>query len=677
MSQTEESFGFIDSPHSNLPLQMRSTRVGLSSKDLHESRPPLGISPVTPNPSFWDISGNRLHKTQQIKRTDNVVHDLGDLSRLKSVKLPHLFEMEDDSMKPHVALDDMHKELQNTLHQLKVLHAFPPGSNFEDEHSGLVKAILVMTKQLATLKDSHSLHDAVKPQSYSNQVSVNDLRELVSRIFSSETVISAHQHTQEMLQSDSSLIFCTWNNLFCCIRECLTKARSDWSSQYKHLEEQFLKSCQEIKAARHEAADAIHKATAQYKDADLVWESNHSHHLITIGNLREQLHNITVRYSNLQVESKSEQESQGKEFRQQISHLQGQVTALKKVAESQTFHNAEETRRYEALSVEHDKLLQTLSILPLRDEQNDALSSENSKLQLILEQKQADYDSLASKYSNLQVHFSQLQSSFQQLVSNTSSSSKEVMLELRGQISELLADQQRKDDALNAGLRANNSLENKNERLKQLLDDQSRNLSAKDDEIRQHELFQLSNAESESRKLQECTSILLEARNIFQRTFPNLLQDTQNEDLGALQHADFCDLIRSDMTIILERQLTLEKLIPDLRHRIKTLRTQAKVASSQALKDIEDRIYEVENAMDHTVDAHLRQHVVAAVDRAKSQLRDLNVAHEHHHVMGMQDINDQLHQDIMGTTIRDRSLRAKVSAIFELNEQSSGRHPNR
>lgn len=138
------------------------------------------------------------------------------------------------------------------------------------------------------------------------------------------------------------------------------------------------------------------------------------------------------------------------------------------------------------------------------------------------------------------------------------------------------------------------------------MDDQSLKLSAKDDEIRQHEIFQLSNAESESRKLQECTSILLEARNIFQRTFPSLLQDTQNEDLDALQHADSCDLIRSDMSIILELQLTLEKLIPELRHIIKTLRTQAKVASSQALKDIEDRIYEVENAMGHTVDVHLR-----------------------------------------------------------------------
>jgi hypothetical protein len=677
VSEVEESFGFIDALHSNMPFQMRTRTLELPSKFVHINRPPCLVTPASLKPILGDVSGGEMLKTQDMKSSANVVHDVGDISRLQSVQLHHLHQVECQSRKPRVVLDDMLKELQNVMHQLKVLHAFPPGSNFEDEHSELVKAIVAMTTQLAELKYAMPLDDTNNVQSSSRSISANDLHELVSEMFIAETLIPSRQSIHGLSHLESSLIFCNRNNLSCSIRECLTKARSDWSAQYRRLEEQYLKSCQEIKTTRHEAADAIQKATAQYKDAEVVWETNHSHHMITIGNLREQLHNITVRYSNLQLESKSEQESQGKEFRQQIFHLQGQVSALKQVAEHQTFHNAEETRRYEALSLEHDKLLQTMSMLHLKNEDNDALCAENSKIQLILQQQQADYDSLASKYSSLQSHCSQQQSSFQQLVSSSSSSSKEVTTELRSQISELLADQKRNHDALTASLRTNSALENENDKLQQLLNEKSLEIHAKDDEIRQHELLQLACAESESNKLQECTSILLEARNSFQRMFPGFLQECHNGESSKLHHVDICDLIRSDMAIISDRQLTLEKLIPELRNRIKILRTQAKVASSKAQKDTEDCMYEVENIMDHTVDTHLRQQILAAVDGAKSQLRDLNVAQEHHFVMGIEEIKEQLRLNIIGTTIRDRSLQAKVFAIFELKKKTSGRHINR
>ncbi len=675
--EVEESYGFVDTPRGNLPLQMRSSRFELPARFPHENGTSSTLSPGASIPLNWDVSGKPLQENHSMKKSENVVHDFHNLSRLKSSKMPQFYEMEDQSRISHVALEDMLRELQNTLHQLKVLHAFPPGTNFEDEHSELVKAILAMTMQLAKLKDSSFFNDTNKEQSFSHQISANDLRELVSRFFNSETMISSHQSKQNPSSLESSLILCTRNNLFCSIRECLTKTRADWSAQYKQLEEQYQKSCQEIKTTRHEAADEIQKATAQYKDAELVWETNHSHLVMTIGNLREQLHNITVRYSNLQMESKSEQDSQGKELRQQISHLQGQVSALKQVAENQTFHHAEETRRYEALCGEHDKLLLTLSMQSQKDERNDALSAENSKLEIMLRQKQTDLDSIANKYSNLQSHFSQQQSSFQQLVSNPSSLSKDTMIELRSQVSELLAEQQRNHDDLAASLRTNNALENENKTLKQILYEKSLEITEKDDEIRQHELFQLECAESDSKRLQHCTSILQEVRHACERAFPGLLQDNHNLNSSKWQHADFCDLIRSDMTIILDRQLTLEKLIPELRSRIKILRTQAKVASSQAMKNTEDRIYEVENIMDHNVDAHVKEKVIAAVDRAKLQLRDLNVAHEHHYVIGTQEIREQLNQDIMRTTIKDRSLRDKLSAIFERREQSSGQRAHK
>jgi hypothetical protein len=669
-SQVEESFGFIDASHNSLSFQTRLAGFELPPKYLHETRPSWAVSPAASYPPFWDSSGEHFQETQQMKSSTHIVHDFKDHRRLNtSVKLPQLFDLEDGAKKSCVSLDNMHKELQSTLHQLKVLHAFPPGTKFEDEHSGLVKAILAMTELLASLKDSSNLLNALNPPP-TNEISANKLRDLVSQIFFTENVVSGLRSAHDPSgPATSSHFVCSRNNLFTSIRECLSKTRSDWSAQYKQLEDQFLKSSQEIKTIRLEAADAIQRATAQYKDADSVWETTHSQHLITIGNLREQLHNMTLRYSNLQVESKSDQEHQEKELRQQISHLQGQVNALKQVAEKQTFHNAEESRRYEALSVEHDKLLQTLSILPRRDEHNEALSAEKSKLQLVLEQKQADHDLLATKFSNLQSHFNQQQISFQQLVLNTSSFSKEEMIELQVQNSELLAEQQRNHDALVASLRTCSALENENNGLKQYLDEKSFEISAKDDEIRRHELFQLNCAESHSKQLQECTSILLESRTLYLRALPGILQqESQNED--SMEHADLCDLIRSEVTTILERQLNLERTVQELRQRIKALRTQAKVASSKALKDTEDRMCEVENIMNHTVDAIMRQQVLAAVDGAKSQLRDLNVAHEHHYVMGLQDINDCLHKDILETIIRDRPLRARISAIFEISQKS-------
>lgn len=676
--RAEESYGFIDTSHRILPSQTRSAGFELQPKHSLESRPAWVVSPVASNPTFWDMSGKHLQETQTKKHSGNIVHDFQDRSRIAIVRPPQLFELEDNSKKTYVSLNDMQKELQNTLHQLKVLHAFPPGSNFEDEHSELVRAILAMTKELASLKCSSDRNDSIKAQTI-NQLSASDFRDLVSQIFDSEIAISDLHFAHDPLQhSTSSLFLCNRSNLITSIRECLSKTRSDWSAQYKQLEEKFLKSRQDVKATRHEAADAIQKATAQFKDADLVWETSHSQHLITIGNLREQLHNITVRYSNLQVESKSEQENQEKEYRQQISYLQGQISALKQVSENQTFLNSEETRRYEALSVEHDKVLQTLSNLTRRDEQNEVLHSENSKLQLILLQKQADHDSLASKYSNLQNHFNEQQTSFQQLVSNSSSSTNEEVIELRGKNSELLAQQQHIQDALVASLRTGSTLENENNALKQCLDAKSLEISAKDDEIRQHELFQLACTESQSTKLQECTFILQEARTLYHRTFPGLLQDSQHGHSRTLEHVDLCDLIRAEVAIILDRQMNLEKIVQKLRQRIKILKTQAKVASSNALKDTEDRIYEVESIMDHSVDALLRQQVLAAVDGAKSQLRDFNIAHEHHYVMGMQDINDHLHTELMEMIIRDRSLRARISAIFEFSEMSSSvPHANR
>jgi hypothetical protein len=59
-------------------------------------------------------------------------------------------------------------------------------------------------------------------------------------------------------------------------------------------------------------------------------------------------------------------------------------------------------------------------------------------------------------------------------------------------------------------------------------------------------------------------------------------------------------------------------------------------------------------------------------------LRDLNVAHEHHYVMGTQDIKDRLYKNIMESNIRDRSLRAKISAIFQPvpSERNAGRQAN-
>ena len=669
-SQMEESYGFIDASHSNLSLQAISTGFELPPKYSNQSRPPWTVSPVATNTHLWDLSGKIMQETPKMKSSDNIVHQFQDHSRQnKNVKLPQLFEFEDGAKHPCECLDEMHKELQNTLHQLKVLHAFPPGSNFEDEHSGLVRAMLAMTQQLASLKESSHLYDDSMPKPETrNQISVSDLRDLVYQIFKSETMIPGRQSAYDPSPSSaSSLMLCTRSNLYTVILECLSKVRSDWSLQYKQLEEQFLKSCQEIKMTRLEAADKIKKTTAQYKDADSVWETTHSQHLITIGNLREQLHNMTVRYSSLQVESKSAQEYQEKELRQQVSHLQGQVSALKQMVEKQAVQNSEETRRYEALSVENDKLLQTLSMLPRRDELNEVLSAENSKLQLILQQKQAEYDSLSSKFSDMQSH--------QQLVLNSSSSSKEEMMLLQVKNSELLAEQQRIHDALISSLRAGSALENENNRLKQHVEEKTLEISAKDDEIRQHELFQLDFTESQSKKLQECTFILQEARSLYLRTLPGVLQDSQNEDFRTMEHGDLCGLIRSEVTIISERQLSLEKTVQELRQRIKALRTQAKVASSKAVKDIEDRIYEVENIMDHHVDALLRQQVLVAVDGAKSQLRDFNTAHEHHYVMGMQDINDSLHNDIMETNIRDRSLRARLSAIFEPSQKS--RHQNR
>jgi len=667
-SLMEESYGFIDASHSILPSQTRSTGFELSSKYRHETRSPWTASPVASKEDFWNVPGKQLPETQKMKSTANSVQESGDRSVFKNAKLPifpQLKEVFDDGRNPRVFVDEMHKDLQNTLHQLKVLHAFPPGSNFEDEHSGLVQSILAMTKQLASLMESGYLNDTLKPQATENKISANDLRDLVSRAFNSETMISNHQSIADLSQSDILPIFCTRNNLFCSIRESVAKARSDWLAQQKHLEEKLFQSGQEIKMIRHEAADSIEQATAQYKDADLVWESTHAQHLITIGNLREQLHNITVRYSNLQVESKYELDFQAKDFRQQISHLQGQVSALKQVADAQTFHNTEETRRYEALSVEHDKLLQTLSLLPQRDEHYEALSAENSKTQLILQQKQADYDSLLSKQSSLQSHFDQQQNSFQQLLVNSRSSKEGIeMGELRGQNAELLADQQSIRDALVASLRTGSALENENIRLRQCLDQKSFEISEKDDEIRKHELFQLACAEIESKKVQECTSILQEARSMY-RSLSCIPQDSENGDMSALELPDLCSFVHSDLTIILDRHEKLEKTLQELRQRIKILRTQAKVVSSKALKDTEDCIYEVENTMDHTVEALLRQQVLDAVDGAKSQLRDLNVAHEHHYVMGTQDIKDRLYKDIMESNIRGRSLRARISAIFK------------
>lgn len=669
--RVEESYGFIDTSHRILPSQTRSAGFELQPKHSLESHPAWVVSPVASNSTFWDMSGKHLQETQTKKNSGNIVHDFQDRSRLTIVKPPQLFEFEDNSRKVHVSLNNMQKELQNTLHQLKVLHAFPPGSNFEDEHSELVRAILAMTRELASLKCSSDRNDSLKTQTI-NQLAASDFGDLVSRIFDSEIAISdLHFAHDPSKHSTSSLFLCNRSNLITSIRECLSKTRSDWSAQYKQLEEQFFKSRQDIKATRHEAADAIQKATAQFKEADLVWETSHSQHLITIGNLREQLHNITVRYSNLQVESKSEQEHQEKEYKQQISYLQGQVSALKQVSEKQTFLNSEETRRYEALSVEHDKVLQTLSTLTRRHEHNELLHSENSKLELILLQKQADHDSLVSKYSNLQNHFNELQTSFQQLVFNSSSSTNAEMIELRGKNSELLAQQQHIQDALVASLRAGSTLENENNAMKQCLDAKSLEISAKDDEIRQHELFQLACAESESTKLQECTSILQEARTLYHRTFPGVLQDSQYGHSRTLEHVDLCDLIRAEVVIILDRQLNLEKIVQKLRQRIKILKTQAKVASSNALKDTEDRIYEVESIMDHSVDDLLRQQVLAAVDGAKSQLRDFKIAHEHHYVMGMQDINEHLHSKLMEMIIRDKSLRARISAIFEFTEMST------
>jgi hypothetical protein len=683
-SLAEESYGFIDTSHRKLPLQTRSTGFELSSKYRHETRSPWAVSPVASKEEFGDTSGQQLQDSQRMKSTANSAHESGDRSALKNVKLPVLPQLKelsivsDDGRKSRVFIDEMHKDLQNTLHQLKVLHAFPPGSNFEDEHSGLVQSILAMTKQLASLMESSYLHDALKPQTTGNKISANELRDLVYRAFNSDSILSSHQSIADISLSDSSPFCCTRNNLFCSIRECVTKTRSDWSAEKKHLEEKLFQSCQEIKMIRQEAADTIEQATAQYKDADIVWESTHAQHLITIGNLREQLHNITVRYSNLQVESKSELEMQAKDFRQQISHLQGQVGALKQVADTQTFHNSEETRRYEALRVEHDKLLQTLSLLPQRDGHYDALSAENSKIQQILQQKQTDYDSLLFNYSSLQSNFDQQQIAFQQLVVNSRSSKEGIEInELRSQNSELLADQKNIRDALVASLRTVSALENENNRLQQCLDQKSLEVSEKDDEIRKHELFQLACAETEAKKVQECTAILQEAR-IMYRNLPCIPQDSENADASALELQDLCSFIHSDLTIILDRHVNLEKTVQELRQRIKTLRTQAKVASSKALKGIEDRIYEVENTMDHTVDASLRQQILEAVDGAKSQLRDLNVAHEHHYVMGTQDIKDRLYKNIMESNIRDRSLRAKISAIFQPvpSERNAGRQAN-
>jgi hypothetical protein len=127
------------------------------------------------------------------------------------------------------------------------------------------------------------------------------------------------------------------------------------------------------------------------------------------------------------------------------------------------------------------------------------------------------------------------------------------------------------------------------------------------------------------------------------------------------------------MTILLDRQQNLEKTVQELRQRIKVLRTQAKVASSKAFKDTQDRICDVENLMDHTVDDVLKQHVLVAIDRAKSQLRDFNIAQEHNYVLGLQDINDCLHKEIMETVSRDRSLRGRISAIFDGSDKNSGR----
>jgi hypothetical protein len=670
--KAQESYGFIDASPSVLPSQMRSKGFELSSNYSYDTHQIPLVSSVASS-SFWNVSGTQLQENRKMNSSDNVVHNFDDRSHLQNMKLPKLHELEDDRRNSRVSLDVMHTELQNTLHQLKVLHAFPPGSNFEDEHSGLVTAILAMIKQLASLKDADLFVDKMKSHA-TNPTSASDLRDLVSRIFNAETNIPrVQQSTSDPLQSDSHFLCCSRNTLISSIRECVTKARCEWSAQYKLLEEQYLRSCQEIKTARHDAADAIQKATAQYKDADAVWETTHSQQMITIGNLREQLHNITVRFSNLQIESKSEQESQGKEFRQQISHLQGQVSALKQVAEKQTFHNSEETRRYEALSVEHDKLLQTLSTLPRRDERNEALSAENSKIQLILQQKQSDYDSLAFKYSNLQSHFDQQQTSFQQLISKSSSCSNEQMIELQGQNSELLANQQFLHDELIAISRSSTALDKENERLVQLFKEKLIEISAKDDEIRQHELFQLASAECESEKMQKCTSILLEAKTLYDRSMPGLFQNSEDKVSMVLEHEDLCDLIRSDMTIILDRQQNLEKTVQELRQRIKVLRTQAKVASSKAFKDTQDRICDVENLMDHTVDDVLKQHVLVAIDRAKSQLRDFNIAQEHNYVLGLQDINDCLHKEIMETVSRDRSLRGRVSAIFDGSDKNSGR----
>jgi hypothetical protein len=679
--QDEENiYGFVESSHRNISSQIRSPSFEQKSSESmypKDTHPLLSVS-GSDEQLIWGMSGIQKQEVRKMLKKDDSSDDFEQQTSTKIVQLPHLSEFEDEVWKPRFYLDDMQKELQDTLHQLKVLHAFPPGSKFEVEHSGVVKAILAMTHQLAALKESTHIHGSVtKPLAANNKISVSDLRDLVSRAFKSESTTSGrHPALDVSLQFDSSQVCCSRNNLISIIRECLAKARSEWSAQYNHLEEQFLKSCQEIQAVRHESIDAIEKATAQYKDADQVWETTHSQHLITIGHLREQLHNITVRYSNLQIQSKSEQESQAKEFRQQISHLQGQVSALKQLVENQVFHNSEETRRYEALSVEHDKLLQTLSMLPQRDEHNEVLSAENAKLQLILQQKQSDYDTLASKCSNLQNHFNQQQSSFQQLL-NSSSSSKEEIAELRSRNSELLQDQQRIRDSLAANFSSNSALENENNRLKQCLEEKCLEITAKENEIRQHELFQLAWAESESEKLQECTSILQETRNLYSHALPGRVQDSKSRDSKAPELVDLCDFIRADVTAILDRQSNLEKTAQELRQRIKTLRTQAKVASSKALKDTEDRIYAMENMMDHTVDALSRQLVLDALDGAKTQLRDFHVAHEHHYIMGMQDIQDRLYKSIMETTIRDKTLRARTSAVFEQIEKVSDRHAYR